>query len=163
LSALSIALTASVCDPSASVPRVLGVEHAENPAPSIEHSKVAPVGSLEANEKSGVESFEIATGFVTNEAVGGVASMVQVYESPVVEWLVAGSIALTTNVCEPSACAAYVLGVEQLANEPPSSAHSNVAPPSFDVNAKVGVGLFVSAAGFVPIVAVGAVASTVHP
>jgi hypothetical protein len=161
LPARSIALTAKVCEASESDASVFGVEHAAYPAPSVEHSKVAPVGSLDENEKSGVESFETGPGFVTNDAVGGAASIVQVYESPAVEWLPAESIALTTNVCEPSICVEYVLGVEQLAKDPPSIEHSNV-PPSFDVKAKVGVASFVSAVGFVPIVAVGGVASTVQ-
>jgi hypothetical protein len=65
----------------------LGVEQLANVAPSIEHSNVAPVGSLEVNAKVGVASFVTRVGSVVIVAVGGAASTIQVYEAGLLEWL----------------------------------------------------------------------------
>ena len=47
--------------------------------------------------------------------------------------------ARTSNVCEPSVSAAVVNGVVQAANAAASTRHSNVTPPSFELNVNVGV------------------------
>ena len=74
-------------------------------------------------------------------------STVHVYDAAVVEWLPAGSIAFTANVCEPSESAASVFGEEHAEYPPPSIEHSNVAVPSVDENEKFGVESFEFAPG----------------
>jgi hypothetical protein len=64
---------------------VCGEEQVENPPPSIEHSNVAPVGSLDVKEKPGVVSFESDAGLVPIVAVGFDASTFHVSESALLE------------------------------------------------------------------------------
>jgi hypothetical protein len=77
--------------------------------------------------------------------------------------LPAGSVARTSNVCDPSLRPEYVFGLVQEAKEPESSLHSKVLPGSLAVKAKLGVESFVSTAGFDVNVANGATVSIVQP
>ena len=73
------------------------------------------------------------------------------------------SIALTVNVCDPSAVAESVFGLVQAAKAAPSSWHWK--PPksvSFALKAKSGVVSLVGFVGFVPKVIVGATVSIVQ-
>jgi hypothetical protein len=76
-----MAFTANVCGPSESDPSVFGEEHAAYVPPSVEHSNVAPAGSLDENEKVGVASLEFALGVVPIVAVGGTVSTSHANES----------------------------------------------------------------------------------
>jgi hypothetical protein len=89
--------------PSASAEYVFGVVHAVNAAPSRLHWNVEP-GSVA--EKSNVAPVAVvrAAGCEGPMLVsGGVASIVQAYESGVPSRFPAGSTARTWNVCAPSA------------------------------------------------------------
>ena len=87
--------------------------------------------------------------------LGAVASIVQVYEAGEPSVLPAASVARTSKVCEPSATPLYAFGEVQAANEPPSSLHSKVEPPSLDVNEKLGESLFDGSPGCAVIVVFG--------
>jgi hypothetical protein len=75
--------------------------------------------------------------------------------------LPAASVALTWNVCEPSATPVYALGLVQLAKAPASSAHWKLAPAS-EVNEKLAFAEFVGFVGDEAIVTAGATVSIVQ-
>src|SRR3954454_12359629 len=91
--------------------------------------------------------------------VGGPRSIDQVWLAAVASVLPAMSVARVSKVWLPSARAAAVCGLEQGAQLPPSTRHSNVEPPSEELNAKVGVASLSSAGGPESIVVFGAVRS----
>ena len=76
--------------------------------------------------------------------------------------LPAASVARTWNVCDPSASAAVVNGEVQDANAAGVDLHSNVEPPSVEVNVNVGVLSLVVPSGGDVIVVFGAAVSTVN-
>jgi hypothetical protein len=98
-----------------------------NVAASSAQVKVAPASDVKLKLAAA-----LLLGFVGDAeivAVGATVSIVHV-KLAAVPALPAASVALTWNVCEPSARPAYAFGLVQLANVPPSSAHVNVAPAS---------------------------------
>ena len=159
--ARSIAFTANVCDPSASDESAAPEVQVTYEPPSSEHSNVAPVGSLELNEKTGTRSVDSTAGFVPIVAVGCTVSTFQVYDAGVGVTFVAASTASTANVCDPSASESD-FGVVHVVNDPPSTEHLNVAVPSVDENVKLGLPVFDCSAGLDPMATSGADVSTVH-
>ena len=158
LPAASVARTSKVCSPSARALSACGLVHDANAPPSSLHSKVAPSFAEKAKDAPvervrtlGPESIVVsgAVASTENERVAGVPST-----------LPAASVAWTAKVCAPSPSAAVVCGDVQLANAPPSSAHSKLAPASLE-NVNVGVSSPVAPAGPPSMLVSGACVSTV--
>ncbi len=99
--AASVALTLSVCWPSASDPVLKGEEQTPKAPLSTMHWNVEPVSVL-VNANCGLETFDRGAGLVEIEVSGGVRSIVHVCvaAAPV---LPIASVALTEKVCEPAA------------------------------------------------------------
>jgi hypothetical protein len=132
------ALTArawNVCDPSARLEYVTGVEQAANAAPSIEHWNVVPV-SVEVNWNVALRVVTMPEGPAVIVVSGAPSATVHVLVAGVASGPVT-PIALTVNVCDPLESAEYVTGLTQLVAAAPSSEHWNVVPVSVDVNWKV--------------------------
>ncbi len=125
--------------------------------PSNVQVNAAPGSSLESAKSTPESPAWRAWRIVSGAAV----STVNVWEAGVASVLPAASRARTSNVCDPSLSFAAVNGVVHAANAAPSTRHSNVALPSGDVNAKVGVLSFVVDAIGVSVVS-GATVSTVQ-
>src|SRR4051812_17607107 len=79
--------------------------------------------------------------------VGGPRSIDQVWLAGVASRLPAASTARTSKVWLPSVSAELVWGLVQALQLPPSILHSNVAPPSGELKANVGVASLSSAGG----------------
>ena len=84
------------------------------------------------------------------------------YDSGVVSWLPAGSVASTSKMWLPSASGPVVTGLVQAFQAPPSRLHSKVEPPSLAENSKVGVVSLVGSAGTTEKDESGATVSTVQ-
>jgi hypothetical protein len=97
------------------------------------------------------------------DVTGGIVSIVHVYEAGLGSVFAAVSVARTWKVCDPSARAVYVFGVEQEVKAAASSLHWNVEPASVDEKSNVAPVAIVRAAGWLgPIDVSGGVASIVH-
>ena len=100
----------------------------------------------------GPEVIEVlgATRSTVNDRLAGVGSR-----------LPEGSVARTSNVCDPSPNGAVVRGEVHAANESSSTRHSNVEPGSDELKPNVGVLSFVGPTGPVAIVVSGGARSSV--
>ena len=96
------------------------------------------------------------------EPVGAVASTSHVKVTSVASVFPAASVARASSVCEPSARAGVVNGVEQDDQPPPSRSHSKVAGVSVESRPKVGVAFALGFDGVEPNDVFGAVRSTVQ-
>src|SRR5262249_4727401 len=123
LSAASVARTSKVGLPSASASVVCGLVQVAQPPPSMRHSNVEP-GSLELKAKVGVGSLSSAGGAESMLVFGAVTSTVQVLDAGVPSVLPAKSVARTSKVWLPSASAAGVSGLVQVAQLPPARRQS---------------------------------------
>jgi hypothetical protein len=96
----SVAVTVSVCSPSARGVGVYGESHENVPPPSIAHSNVEP-GSLEENSNVGVVSVIVApaAGPASIVVCGAVVSTVNVRVAGDASALPAPSDAVTVSVC----------------------------------------------------------------
>jgi hypothetical protein len=101
-----------------------------------------------------------SAGLVIAGAAGGVTSTVQVRTAGVGSVLPAGSVALTSKVCPPSARALYVTPLVQDTKTPVSSLHSKLLPASLAVNVNVALVSLVAPKGPVAIAVSGAATST---
>ncbi len=107
--------------------------------------------------------FRPSAGETSAGVEGATLSIRHVYDAGLVSTLPAGSVALTSNVCVPSARPAYVAGVVHAEKPAPSRRHSKVDPGSFDPRSKVALAEDVFAGGSVgPIDETGGVVSIVH-
>ena len=124
----------------------------------MRHSNVLPVSEdVKLNETFGDDGSDGLTVIVV---CGAVVSTVHVKDAALPSVLPAGSVARTSNVCEPSASPVYDCPLVQEANEPVSSLHSNVEPASVAVNEKLALVELVGLFGDVVIVVFGAPVST---
>jgi hypothetical protein len=160
LPAVSIARTSKVWSPSASEESVSGDVQLVHAPPSTRHSNVEPPWSAE-NAKSGVASGVGPLGPLSIVVCGAVVSRVKEREAGVGSVFPAASVARTSKVCGPSARAFSVRGDVQLAQAPPSTRHSNVAPGSSAEKVKAGAPALVRPLGPLSIVVCGAAVSTV--
>ncbi len=157
----SRARTEKVCCPSASDAGVVyGLAQVANAWASMAHWNVAP-GSGES--KLNVACFFGPSGPLSIVVSGASVSTVKVRSAGEASRLPDASLARTWRVCRPSGSCASVSGLLHAAKAPTSTAHSKVAPGSFEWNVKVGVLSAVSPAGPESMVVSGAVASIVQP
>jgi hypothetical protein len=146
LPARSVPRTWNVWLPSPSPEKLFGLEQDENVAPSNEHSN-AGGASVEVKENVAPVAVVVAGGFAVIVVLGGVASIVQLWELGVGSTLPEGSTARAWNVCAPSATDGYVFGLGQAANGAPSRLHSKVEPGSVPESPKLGLEELESAGG----------------
>jgi hypothetical protein len=135
--AASVALTAKVCLLSESLGVVFGELQDENGAPSMRQRKLESE-SREEKTKLGVGSLvnEPASGPAMIETSAGPAT-VQVREATATFWTV--SLALTSNVCDPSARREALNGERQASKPPPSRRHLKTALGSLESKANEGL------------------------
>ena len=126
--------------------------------PSTRHSKVE-LPSLELKVKSGVVSADGSAGLESMVVRRGQVDCPSVARGLASE-LPAGSVARTSKVWLPAPSALSVSGLEHELQPPPSTRHSNVEPPSLELNPNVGVVSLDGSAGVESIVVFGAVLST---
>ena len=112
--------------------------------------------------KVSLDEFDNAEGVGPITVSGAVVSTVQVNDAGVASLLLAPSIARTWKVCDPSERPEYAFGLEQVANDPASSLHSNVLPASVEWNVKLALDEPDGFDGDVSITVSGAAVSTVH-
>ena len=103
LPAASLASTRKVCSPSVSSALVNGDAQTESGAWSKAQRKLA--SSVAENAKVGVASFPGSAGPESTAVSGATVSIVHVCEAAVPSTLPAASVAVTANVCSPSASA----------------------------------------------------------
>ena len=128
---------------------------------SSEHSKFAPA-SGEEKEKLAALDATVPLGPESSTVSGAIVSTVHVRDAGDASALPTPSTARTRNLCSPSARAESVCGLEQLANGPPSKAHSKPAPVSGEEKKKLAVLEATVPDGPESIAVSGAVVSTVH-
>ena len=97
-----------------------------------------------------------------SDVFGAVRSTVQACVAGVASTLPAASSARTSNVCAASVSPVYDAGLEQSANAPPSSRHSNPGPASDAVNEKLALVEFDADGGEEVMVVFAGVVSTVN-
>jgi hypothetical protein len=102
LPAVSVAVTTTVCEPSPRPLYVLGDVHATAVPVSSLHVKVEPA-SDDVNEIDAVDELIVPDGACVIEVSGAPLSTVHVRVAGVASLLLAASVAVTVNVCEPSA------------------------------------------------------------
>ena len=115
----STALTRKICGPSESPFTSNGLEHVENPEPSTSHSN--PTTSASGDENWNANDVDDVTdgGHAETDVSGGVVSIVK-DTATATEVFPALSIALTSNVCGPSA-KVDVNGEVHVTHPPPST------------------------------------------
>src|SRR5918999_1530883 len=108
LPSASVARTEKGCSPSARPVSSTGEGHAAYPAPSSEHSKVAPASA----EKLMIAEvlFVAPDGPASIVVTGAAVSTVHVRLAGVPSMLPASSMACTQKVCEPTERSGYVTG-----------------------------------------------------
>jgi hypothetical protein len=159
LPAASVACTVNWWPPSPRAEIVRGdVQTASGPPSRLHASATAP--PPEVNAKVAVVELVAAGGPLVIATVGATVSIVQLNDA--VAALPTGSVARTVKVWLPSARLLVSNAGVHATNAPPSTAHSNVAVASVEVNPKLAVALFDGSAGRCVIVTSGAVASTVQ-
>ena len=152
----SVARTANTWSPTARPVYTCGDVHG-TVTPSRKHSNVEPA-SLEMNWSSAVVDSASSGGALRIVVTGGPSS-VHSQVAGVGSAFPDGSIARTSSTCSPPASSSTSCGETHEANEPPSSAHSNVEPNWLEAKVNVAVVLVVPSAGPVSTVVSGAVAS----
>jgi hypothetical protein len=119
-------------------------------------------GSLASKVKSASVEPVSAVGAVMIVVFGALVSIVHVYVSGEASVFPAASVARTSKVWSPSASPARLSGLVQALQEPPSSRHSNVEPPSLEEKEKLAPVAFVGSPGWAVIVVSGAAVSIVQ-
>ena len=159
--AASIARTSNVCEPSLNPVSVIVLVQAEKPPPSTWHSNVTPF-SGELNAIVALSDPSTAFGPLSITVSGATVSTAQVTLAGLASTFPAASIARTSNVCEPSLNPVSVIVLVQAEKPPPSTWHSNVTPPSGELNAIVALSDPSTALGPLLITVSGATVSTVQ-
>jgi hypothetical protein len=129
-------------------------------SPSREHANVVS-GWSASNVNVAVRASVVASGADSSVVVGGPIT-VHVRDAGVASTLSTRSTARTSSVCSPASSPPRSCGASQLSNGSPSSAHSNVALGSLELNVKIaGWPGRISPLGPAVIVVSGAVKSTI--
>ena len=139
-----------------------GEVHAENAAPSSEHSKLEPCSLAEKPNVAPV--LAVTAGGAPDPIVvcGAVVSTVHVRLAGVCSTFPAASVARIRISCWPTVRPVYSLGELHAVKAAPSSEHSNVAPASPAEKVNVALVLWVLAPGPSSIVVFGAAVSTIQ-